>query len=202
MNPPNGQTPLDYLNQIAPQAPKKPLFEFNLRTILIISAILVALVIIMSAVAGSIGSGKKEPWQRLNARLDSTAILADSAATNIKSSQLRSYNSDLRLYLTNTKRDLQSPLADLAIDTAKIPESVLLSESNETVAARLEDGRLNATYDSTYAREMSYLLTMLLMHLKDMYSSAGSEHRPFLEQSYNNLTPIQKGIEEFSNTTK
>ncbi len=199
MNPPNGQTPLDYLNQIAPQAQKKPLFVLNLRTIILAGVAAVILIIIIAAISGAVAGGKKEPWQRFSARLDVTASVVDGASTNIKNSQLRSLNSNVKIFITNTKRDLATPLKKLDINPAKLPASIVASEKNTGMETRLEDGRLNAKYDSTYAREMSYQLSRILSLLQKLYASSGNQStKDFLKTAYDNLEPTYKAIADFT----
>lgn len=199
MNPNNGQTPLDYLNQIAPQAPKKPLFTLNLRTIIFGVIALLVLVIIIANVGSAIGNASKSPWQQFSARLAATTQIVDSSSGKIKNSQLRSLNSDLKLYLTNTQRDLATPLGELGINPEKLPASITKQESSEAMLARLEDGRLNAKYDSTYAREMSYQLATTLALLQQLYkSNVGPKTKQFLEDAYSNLAPTYATISEFS----
>ncbi len=199
MNPPNGQTPIDYLNQIAPQTPKKPAFELNLRTIIFGAIILIILVIIMVSITSALGNSSKEPWQRLSARLAATAVLAESATREIKSGQLRSINSNLKLSIANTQRDLTEPFANLDITTESIPDSIAAEENGEATLARLEDGRLNAKYDTTYSREMGYQLTTLLALINQVYSSSGSAaNKERLLTAYNNLKPIQESINNFT----
>lgn len=199
MNPQNGQTPLDYLNHISPQAPKKPAFALNMRTILLGALILIVIVIIIANVAGGLANSSKEPWQQYAAKLAATAEIVDSSSGKIKNSQLRSLNSDLKLYITNTQRDLATPLANLSIDPQKLPASVLKKESSEETLARLENGRLNAKYDSTYAREMSYQLLTTLALLQKLYqSNVTPETKEFLKNAYDNLNPTYKTISEFS----
>ena len=199
MNPQNGQMPLDYLEQIAPQAPKKPVFTLNLRTILLGAIGVIILIVILANIGGAISNAGKEPWQRLSARLAATALVVDSSTGKIKNSQLRSLNSDLKLYITNTQRDLATPLTALSIDATKLPKSITSSESSEKMAARLEDGRLNAKYDSTYAREMSYQLATILALQRQLYASnVGPQTKIFLDNAYKNLQPTYKSISEFS----
>jgi len=199
MNPQNGQTSLDYLNQIAPQAPKRPVFTLNLRTVVIGGILAVILIIILATIGGGISGARTEPWQRLSARLSATATLVDSSSDVIKNSQLRSLNSDLKLYITNTQRDLEKPLTSLDINSEKLSKSIVAAESSEEMAGRLEDGRLNAKYDSTYAREMSYQLATLLALLQELYgSNVSAETKTLLEGWYNNLLPTYTAISEFS----
>lgn len=202
MNPSNGQTPLDYLNQIAPQAPKKPLFELNLRNVILASLVALGVIIGLVMIIGALTSGSKEPWQRLSARLDATAVIADSASTKIKSSELRSVNSTLKLYVSNTKRELAAPLAALDIQPTKLPENILQEESSELIMSRLEDGRLNAKYDTTYSREMSYLIATILALLEQLQASSGAATKEILQEAHNSLSPIYTSLSGFNAVTQ
>lgn len=202
MNPPNGQAPLDYLNQIAPQAPKKPLFELNLRNIILAGVLALGVIIGLVVIVGALTSSSKEPWQRLSARLDATAEIADSASKEIKNSELRSVNSTLKLYVSNTKRELTAPLTKLEIQPNKLPKEILAEESSELIMSRLEDGRLNAKYDSTYSREMSYLLATILALIERLKASSSEATQEILQTAHNNLTPIYKSVSSFDAVTE
>lgn len=202
MNP-NGQVPLDYLNQIAPQSPKKPIFTWNLRTIIFAVLSGIALIILIATIAGALSSANKEPWQRMSARLDATEKVVDGATRNIKSSQLRSINSNLKLYLTNTKRDLAVPIAELGIDLKKIPEKVVAEETGTGITERLENGRLNARYDSTYAREMTYQVATVLSQLQVLHATnVGPKTKATLKAAYDNLMPTYTSLSEFSTSNE
>ncbi|MGH7218443.1 MAG: hypothetical protein ACREGE_03335 [Candidatus Microsaccharimonas sp.] len=199
MNPQNGQTPLDYLNQIAPQAPKRQLFTLNVRSILFLAGIALILVIILVVIGNAVAGANREPWERLVARLDATSAVVDSSTSKIKNSQLRSYNSDIRLTITNTQRDLAEHLVRRDIEAKKITPSIVTQETTTGITERLEDGRLNAKYDSTYAREMSYQLATILSLLERLYAAGGSQAtKDFLSTTYDNLKPSYDAISKFS----
>ena len=190
--------PNDYLNQIAPQAPRKLPFKFGPRLLIIAGAILVILVIIVSVTINILVGSQRQPLQQLAARLTTTETLANDAQPNLKSSQLRSLNSNLKIYLTNTNRDIGAPLLSAGVNTAKLPESVVAKESGDTIAANLEDARLNAVYDRTYAREMTYILGSTLALMKQIEASTGnSELRAFLEAAITDLTLIHESFSSF-----
>lgn len=150
-------------------------------------------------VGSSLTQARVEPWERLSARLAATAKIVDASTGKIKNSQLRSINSDTKLYITNTQRDLAKPLAALSINSEKLPKSILASESGQAMATRLENGRLNAKYDSTYAREMTYQLATLLALLQQLYGTNVTEAtKDSLKSWYDNLLPIYKSVSEFS----
>jgi hypothetical protein len=203
MNPSNGQTPLDYLNQISPQTQKSSPFKLNLKTVLVGAVVLIIIICIIAGIASAATGGRKTPWQQLSARLATTQAIANDATTKLKSSQLRSLNSDLKLYLTNTQRDLATPLEKNGIVANKLPESITLKEAGTDISTRLEDARLNAKFDSTYAREMSYQLATIMALYQKLYNQTGSEStKSFLTSAYNNLSQTQKSFEDFSTTTE
>ncbi len=197
MNPTNEPSSLDYLNQIAPQQPKRPVFELNMRNVIIGGIILVVAVILLSVITSLFSGGQKESWHRLNARLATTATVVDEAGSNVKNSQLRMLNSDLKLQLANIRRDLPDVLSQLNV-SAEPTASIIAQESSEEMDARLEDGRLNAKFDSTYAREMTYQLAILLTHIEQLASSSSGGAEEFLVSAYNNLLPTYEGFQDFS----
>jgi hypothetical protein len=198
MNP-QQQLPPNYLDQIAPQAAKRSFTFSKPRLIILAGIVAIVVVIILAAVVGAVNNSKKEPWERLTARLAATSEIAASSEGKIKNSQLRSTNSNVKISLTNTQRDLVAPLQTVEIKPAKISPSVTASESSAKMLERLEDARLNAKYDSTYAREMSYQLANLLTLLRQMYSASSNEmNKTFLKTTYDNFLPVQKSLSDFS----
>jgi hypothetical protein len=188
----------EYLNQIAPQAPKAMPFKFGPKLLIIIAAILVVLIIIASVTVNTLVGSQRQPLQQLAARLTTTETIASDAQPNLKSSQLRSLNSNLKIYLTNTNRDIGQPLLSSGVNTTKLPESVLKKESGEAISANLEDARLNAVFDRTYAREMTYILGNTLALMKQARTSTGStELREFLDPAIADLTLIHESFSSF-----
>lgn len=198
MNP-SSQPPIDYLNQIAPSAPKKQIFQLNMRTILIGLVALIALFVAISMITGLISSNQKKPWMQLSAKLATTQEIVTDSSTKIKNGQLKSTNSDLKLYLANTIRGAEEPLSSLDINPEKLPKDITDAEGGEAMIARLEDARLNAKFDSTYAREMTYQLTNLLTLLQQLQQSSGkTETKAFLQTAYDSLVPLQEKVADFS----
>lgn len=201
MNPPNGQTSLDYLNQIAPQSQKSGGPGLNFMTVAIGGVILIALVLILVAIVNAVGGGKNESWERLSARLTTASTVANSATTEIKSSQLRSLNSNLRIYLTNTQRDISTPLTTRGITTETMSADILAEESAEGITAALDDGRLNAKYDETYTREVGYLLATIVSLIEQMLKTDQAGDEQFLQDAHDNLVPIYEAIDSFGAVT-
>ncbi len=199
--PPPAPPTADYLNQIAPQGSPKSGWNKKIKMIGIIGGALVLLVIALVIAVNAISGATREPAQKLSARLSVTQGISDKAQSNLKSSQLRSLNSDLRLFFTNTSRGIATPLASFGVDAKSIPDRITASEKaiGDGMSNRLEDARLNAVFDRTYAREMAFQLSTMIALLQQMYNSAPSTStKTFLDTTYKNLQPIQQGFAEFN----
>jgi len=193
--PPN---PTDYLNQISQNVSATPALRPTPKLFLLVGAALVILVIIAVVIVNIVVGAQKEPLQRLSARLTTTQTVAETSQENLKSSQLRSLNSNLRVYLTNTQRSINTPLVAKGIDIKKIPESVTKKESGSAMSAVLEDARLNNVFDRTYAREMAYHLANTLTLMRQIRQSAGEESlKEFLDDAIVNLEPTQASFANF-----
>jgi len=190
------QYPVDYLNQISTQQQKPGMT--NKRFLLLIGgAVLLVLIAVIFMVASSGVTGPKEKMQTLAARLLTLQTVASDAQANIKSGDLRDTNSNLTIFLTNTNRDIAEPLTESGIDVEKLDAKIVAQESGETLTADLEEARLNAVFDRTYAREMSYQLDTVSVLIREIYNSTNNaSFKSFLENTNTNLEPLR---EQFSN---
>lgn len=203
MYPNNNQytNPADYLNQISTHIPQKKNFLSGKPPLLVAGVAAVILLVLIMAVS-SIFSGGIKPTEQLAARLVSTSSTAENATTNLKSSQLRALNSNLKLYLTNTIRDITPILATDGVKISSLNKKATAAESNVDLLSTLEDARLNVVYDRTYAREMSYQLdTILTLMLKINNSTNSKSLKAFLADARTNLEAIQKQFSDFNLTT-
>lgn len=197
MNPDQNPYPIDYLNQIAPEAPKQGM-NSKLFFLLIGGGLLVAIIVgILALTSGS--GGPTQKMQTLAARLATLQSIAGDAQKNIKSGQLRTTNSTLNIFLTNANRDIIEPLSKNGVDIKKIDKSIQSKENGEKLKTELEDARLNATFDRTYAREMSFQLETVAALMKDIYENSNSKSlKEFLEATDTNLQPIKKQLADFN----
>jgi len=187
--------PADYLNQIAAQGPQQSSWGKKVKLIAIIGGALILLVIALSITLSAISNANREPAQKLSARLAATQSITDDAQRKLKSSQLRSLNSDLRLFFTNTSRDIATPLASFNVTAAALPDRITASETAiaDGIGTRLENARLNAVFDRTYAREMDFQLSTMIALLQQLYNAAPSEAtKTFLDTTFKNIQPIQQ----------
>lgn len=189
----------DYLNQIAPQSTSGNGL-FNQKPILIaIAGLFVVLIIFFVSLIASSSSSGTDNLARLSKRLNSVESTAISAIPNIKNTKLRALNSNLKIYLTNINRDISPLLISEKIDVKKINKKIIAEESNTKTLSTLEDARLNAVYDRTYAREMSYKLETTMSLMTQIYKTTKSKKlKIFLDESYKNLEPIKKQFADFN----
>jgi len=203
MNPETPQLPIDYLNQIAP-APQKPgLNKRSLLMVVILIGVVLTIVISFVVFISNASGGPKTDMQTLAIRMQSLQKVADTSQKNIKSSSLRGVNSNLKSFLSNANRDIVDPLAANKIDIKKLDKKLVAKVEADTLKADLEDARLNATFDDTYAREMSYRLTTLSILMESIYNTSHSKSlKDFLVATDDNLQPIKKQLDEFNSTNR
>jgi lipopolysaccharide export LptBFGC system permease protein LptF len=199
----NNPTPIDYLNQIAP-APQKPgLNKAAVAVVVIGIALVLAVVVGFLMFISNSSSSPKATTQTLTARLQATQEVSEKAQINIKSSKLRSINSTLKVILTNANRDIATPLATANIDAKKLDKTIVAKEKADPIAADLEDARLNAVFDDTYAREMSYKLSTISILMDQIYATSNSKAmQDFLLKTDTDLQPIKQQLDEFNGTTR
>lgn len=196
MNPNENQYPVDYLNQIAPKQ-SAPVMNNKLVYLLIGGGILLAIIAVLAL--SSSGTGPTQKMQTLAARLLTLQKVASTAQKSIKSGALRGTNSGLVLYLANTNRDIVEPLGKNGVDIKKIDKTIAAKEKGEELTKKLEDARLNAVFDRTYTREMTYQLDTVLVLMKDIHGSSNSKSlKEFLEKTDSELTPIRKQLADFN----
>jgi hypothetical protein len=197
MNPDQNEYPVDYLNQIAPQQ-KKAMLNPKLVFGLIGGGVLLLIVVVL-LINSSGSAGPTQKMQTLAARLLTLQTISNDAQKTIKSGALRGINSNLNIFLTNTNRDIVSPLAKSGIEVAKIDKSITQKEDGSALKQRLENARLNAIYDRTYVREMNYQLDTVTTLMQDIYTSSGNASiKEFLVTTDKNLQPIKKQFLEFN----
>ncbi len=197
MNQDEANYPIDYLNQIAPQAPKKSMLS---RTQFIIIAVVSALVLLtVILVIATASGGSIEPAKQLAARLQGTQKIVESAQPKLKSTQLRTLNGSLASYLATINSDIAAPLLKDGVTVAKLDKKLLARESGTDITNRLEDARLNAKYDRIYAIEISTQLEKIMGSMRQVYdSTTNKSFKLYLGGAITNLEPTQKQFSEFN----
>jgi hypothetical protein len=194
--PPQPQYSIDYLNQIAPKPQKKGLSSRGF--LMVVGGGLVVAVIVGILALSSGGSGPTKNMQTFAARVQTLEKITAGAQKNIKSNDLRGTNVNLTLFLTNTDQNMTKPLANNSVDVKKLDKDIVAAEKGDALTAKLENARLNATFDRTYAREMIYQLTALETLMKSIYNSSKSKSmKDFLQTADDSLLPIKKQFDTF-----
>ena len=190
----------DYLNQIAIKPQGK--FHFSQLQMIIFGGVSLVLVLIALITVINIVNGPNRSFERLMVRLQSTEIIVGDSQAKLNDTELRSLNSSLKIYLTNANRDITPLLSKERITNMNHDTTIAREESGSNISARLEDARLNAVFDRTYTREMSYLLETTITLLRQLYSSSSSAStKDFLNTTINNFVPVQKSFEDFQDTS-
>lgn len=194
------QYSIDYLNQIAPSSQKNG----GGRKWLVIGLILGVLTLVVVALMAfsSMSSGPSKDLSTLSARLTSLGKIAKAAQPNIKSGDLRSTNSNLSIFLTNTIQDSTQPLITNGVDPKKISKEALAAESYPEMTKTLEDARFNAVYDSVYVREMNLRLAELNTLMTRIYTTTGSKSmKEFLLEADKTLPALRAQFNEIGKSS-
>lgn len=192
------QYPSDYLNSIAAPTAVKTLNPIVLWGL--IAGALVLVVVAFFAISSAGGSSTPSgSLSSVAAQMNSLQDVTKSAQGNLQSSELRTINSGLTLALTNANRDLADPLKQRGIslkDKKKNKTVAAVAAETDELKKRLEDARLNAVYDRTYAREMTFALKSLRSDMAALYKASNSKSlKETLVSADDNLLPL---TEEFS----
>ncbi len=189
----------DYLNQIAAPAPVKtinPVFLWGL-----IGGLLLLAVVVLIGVSSASSGPSASSLTAVGAKLANLQTVSEGARKNIQSSELRTLNSSLYLSLTNTNRDLAEQLKkqDIKLTDKKNASVTASAKETEELQGRLEDARLNAVYDRTYAREMLYQLRTLHSDMGILYKkSRNNDLKEILNTADNNFNPVIEGLASFN----
>lgn len=203
---PNNQDPnqqpysIDYLNEIAPQN-QKPGMSNKLFLLVAGGGLLVAIIVgVLLLTSG--GGGPKQQMATLAARLQTLQKVASESQENIKSSELRSINSNLTIFLANANRDIAEPLANNDIDAAKLDKQIVAKENGDELKKKLEDARLNAVFDRQYAREMVYQLETVIALMQKIYNNSHSQSmKDYLVATDKSIQPIKQQLAGFNTAT-
>lgn len=193
-SPEQPQFSSDYLDQIAAPTKTKTMNPFVLWGI-IAGVLLLVIVVVMAVSSGS--GNTSSSLTSVAARFAAIQAVSEDAQENLQSSELRTLNSSLTLTLTNSNRDLAIALKAEEINLKDKKNKSLLAVKSEFEAldSRLEDARLNAVYDRTYAREMAYQLKTLQSDMAKLYdASRGKSLKAILGTANTNVKPLTEGF--------
>ncbi len=188
--------PANYLDQIAAKPQKR--FGFWQQKPIMIGLIAVGAILLVMLVV-SLLPKNVNPSLSLATQLLETKTIAEGASTKLKDSELRSTNGNLKIYLENTIRDIKPFLSKSEVNIDKLAQSVKTNKSTTEITTRLEDARLNAVYDSTYAREMAYKLSSIItLYSQVEKRNTSSSFSTFIDKAKKDLIPTQQQFADFN----
>lgn len=159
------------------------------------------LVIIFAVVLISNGHGpsKTTQMQTMAARFHALQTITDTAGQNIHDDNLQSINGNLDTELSNINQQIVTPLKNNGINAKSLPKSITQNESLADTTSKLADAKLNATYDRTYASEMSFQLSELFVLMREINNGSNSRSmRAFIQTATSNLQPIDTQLTNFT----
>ena len=191
------QSPMDYLNQISTPTPQKTLNPIVLWAA-IGSVIVIAIVVFMMVLSS--GTGNNDRITTIAAQLNALKTVSKDATENIQGSDLRTLNSNFSLTMTNVTRDMTDTVTTLGGSTDENNSKVVVvTNDTKAMTDRLEDARLNSTYDRTYAREMAYYLKKLHTEMSELYTSTQSESaHTFLKKADSDISSFTESFANYN----
>lgn len=183
--------PVDYLDQIS-QPVKQPGVSNRLIFILIGIAVLVIGIVGFLMLSSN---PKTADLEAMATKLTGLQTIASDAQKNIKNSNLRSVNSSLVLYITNTNRDLEKVLErnNIKLNKKDTDESVTKMETT------LEEARITDNFDKTYADEMKDQLSRINIYMNSAYEKTNDKaDKTFLEAAAKDLDSFYTQLSDFS----
>ena len=203
MQPNNQQLPPvhdpSYLDTIAVKPHAKTMNPFILWGLIGGGLLLAVLAILAIASAG--GPSNKEKLTTFAARMSSLQAISEDVQEDIQSSELRTLNSNLTLVLANANRDLAPLLSDqkISLKEKKNEQVKAVAADTTELTDRLEDARLNAVFDRTYAREIKYYLTSLRSEMRELYGASKSTSlKEVLASTDKNIKPLRGDFSSFN----
>lgn len=187
----------DYLDQIAPPKSGPTLFSGNFTWIIVGLAVLFMFAVGILVLNN--GGNNTVTAQTAYMRIDSLILITNNYRRYLKSSSLSSTNSNYKIFLTGALHDLVDPLAKNGVATNKLDKDLKTKEkaSATEITSKLEDARLNAILDRSYAREMAYQSNLLLEMYKKMLKNKGPGIADNAKKTISNLEPLQKAFADF-----
>ena len=191
--------PIDYLEEISTAPKKSKALGSNKLFFGIIGAgLIIALFVGVFAFLNA-GPSTTSSVLQLKVRLANLQSIADASQAKIANSKLRAANKSLSLVLANANRDIQPHVAATGVDPAKIDPKIIAGEDTSKLIQSLENARLNAAFDRTYAREMDYQLNALSALLEQIEKSTkNASLKEFTHNTREQVEPIKKQFSEFN----
>lgn len=195
---------IDYLNQISTPPPKRGKIStlmYVLAGAVLFLVLIVVLGLIFSGGSTSTPAKTNELYMRLTVLRDETK----DQHKYLRNNQLRSQNSSLTLFLTNSITDLSSAMAASGVDASKLDNDKAYKAEAAALKTELDDkfeeARLNVRLDRAYTIEMSYQLNVVASLITAIQGRNTSETmQTFIANNAENLATIAEEFNDFNAT--
>lgn len=192
--------PAAYLDQIAAPGPQKTIPP---RLLWIgIGALLLIVIVGFFVIINSGGKTQSQKMTEFVYRVQALEKLTDTSRSTIQSSQLQALNASLNTILTGIDQQSGDSLAIYGISKLPtVPKTAPVTVEYSDLATKLQDAKLNVIFDRTYAREITYQLSIMQSEMKAIYDHSNSKTiKSYLVKSSDNITPLQKEFANFNDS--
>lgn len=192
--------PAAYLDQIAAPGPQKTIPP---RLLWIgIGALLLIVIVGFFVIINSGGKSQSQKMTEFVYRVQALEKLTDTSRSTIQSSQLQALNASLNTILTGIDQQSGDSLAIYGISKLPtVPKTAPVTVEYSDLATKLQDAKLNVIFDRTYAREITYQLSIMQSEMKAIYDHSNSKTiKSYLVKSSDNITPLQKEFANFNDS--
>ncbi|MBR3052456.1 hypothetical protein IKG60_02450 [Candidatus Saccharibacteria bacterium] len=160
------------------------------------------LILVIGQVLGGTKVNLRTELVQLKFHIGNTSSLISTYQPNLKSSELRSYSASLQSILSVTDSNLTSYLTEeYNYKESEEDEGLSLELATERDALENElfEAKINGVLDRTYARKMTYEISIFMSEESKIYNSARDESlRAIIDQSYSSLENLYDNFNNFS----
>lgn len=190
---------MSYLDEIAvpqTQATMNPILLW-----VIIGVVLLLLLVVGSSILSSGGPNSSERLASFIHRTQALEKLSTSNIKNVESAKLLTANGNMNAILTGIESEI-TPYAAAASGGKTVkapPRDSPITLEYEQLEVKLDDARLNVTFDRTYAREVAFQLNTLRAEMEIIYKESNSQPlKSYLETADKDIKTISKPFEDYN----
>lgn len=189
---------VDYLDQIAPPAPRQSFLSGSFGKIVIILGVIFVLAVSLIIALG--GQKKTATTEAMVTKLENVSRVVKETHKNIKSNNLSSTNSNFQIWLTNTERETTNLLDQAGVKKTSYDKKMVAAQRQlrTDLTDKFDDARLNGKLDRVYATEMAYQTELMINELTVIAKKTpGKAFDDYSGEAIKNLTPIHDAFADF-----
>lgn len=170
---------------------------------ILLAIIAIILVIVMAVVVTALSQKSSANVEMVAARLAQLQTTVTDRQTDIGNTNLANTNSTLGLNLTQLNNEIKDILVSDGKNPKKLNNAIVTKEAQNTkdLAATLDNAKLNALFDSTYASAMTYQLDTTLSTIHQMEKNKnGPKMTTFLTDADKDLSQARDSFARYDDT--